>query len=378
MVSLRQVRRGLGLSCAAALLACAVGCRFHGGGRQTQPSRAESVKALETEPWGQPDAVVAEVNGRPITRGEFYLRVLRRFGTMQILTGLLKEELFLQEAQRLDLKVDPAKIDERVDEIFAEQQQRAGGLKKLEEEYRRQGLSLATVREDLGREVSTQLLIGEVTKALRTIDDEVILQYYKRTYSQRRYMTRQIAYSFYTEPGEPPGTLERRKLEARSKALRAVDSLRNGADFTTLARAESEDPVTAKKGGWLGPVNEQTEMTVPAFKQAIFKLQPGEVSDPVESPGRGYHIFQVTEIRESESFPNCRDKIVEELKTMEPDMREIAATLSELERRGTVQLFDAPFVSATPKQTPINVPPEAPVEDAKSEAHSSVNGKESG
>ncbi len=82
---------------------------------------------------------------------------------------------------------------------------------------------------------------------------------------------------------------------------------------------------------------------LPGFKTAIFQLQPGEVSEPVENPGRGFHVFQVTKILESESFADCREKIVEELRTMEPDEREIVATLRELERRGTVQMFDAPF-----------------------------------
>ena len=375
MISLRRCRGVLLITCAAAALSSGVvGCRFQG--RSRRPDRAESIKAIENEPWGQPDAVLAEVNGRPITRGEFYLRVLRRFGTMQILGGVIKEELFLQEAQRLDLTVESEEIDRRVEEIFNEQQQRAGGLAKLEEEYRQQGLTLKTVRQDLRREVSTQLLFGEVTKAQRVIDDEVILQYYKRIYSHRRYLSRQIAYSFYTEPGEPPGTMERRKLQARSKALRVIDRLRKGADFETLARAESEDPMTASKGGWLPAVNEETQMTVPAFKEAILALKPGEVSEPIESPGRGYHVFQVTEIKESESFADCRDRIIEELKTMEPDQREIAATLVALERRGSVRMFDAPFVRRQPE--PINVPPVARAEATKPPVEKAVSEKGGG
>lgn len=368
MISLRRCRGVLWIACVAAALPGVVGCRFQG--RAKLPSREESIKAIENEPWGQPNAVLAEVNGRRITRGEFYLRVLRRYGTLVTLAGILKEELFFQEAQRLGLKVDSAKIDQRVEEHFADQKRRVGGLEKLEEEYRRQGLELEAVREDLRREISTQLLFGEVTKALRVVDEDVILNYYKSTYSLQRYVARQLAYSFRTEPGEPPGTLERRKLQARGKALRAIDRLRNGADFETLARSESDDPMTSERGGWLPEVTEETPM-VPAVKEAILALKPGEVSEPIENPGLGYHVIQVTEIKESESFVDCREKIAEELKTMEPEMREIASTLRELERRGSVRMFEAPFVSARPAPK-LNVPPEARVDGASGDADASA------
>ena len=352
MTDLRRRRGTLWVVCVVMALPFFAACRFPRGA----PSRSESLKALEEEPWGQPNVVLAEVNGRPITRGEVYLRVMRRFGTMQVLNGLIKEELFLQEAERLGVKVSSEQVDARVERIFADMQRKAGGLRELEAKYREEGLVLSTVRRDLARQVSTEVLFGEVTKALRKIDDDVILRYYKSTYRHKRYMTRQIAYSYYTEPGEPPGKTERLKMEARSKALRAVDRVRKGEDFATLARAESEDPVTAASGGFLGPVHEELKMTVPAFKTAIFQLQPGEVSEPVENPGRGFHVFQVTGILESESFADCREKIVEELRTMEPEVREIAATLRELERRGTVQMFDAPFVSP-PRGAPPSAPP---------------------
>src|SRR5688572_23457834 len=45
------------------------GCRSGGGGA-VKPE----LRDLETAPWGDPTRVVAEVNGKPITRGDFYAR----------------------------------------------------------------------------------------------------------------------------------------------------------------------------------------------------------------------------------------------------------------------------------------------------------------
>ena len=121
------------------------GCRFAGQREEV----ANELRELETEPWGDPGSVVARVNGHQITRGEFYLRVLRRFGTMKLLAGLIKEELFLQEATRLGLSVDQVELDAEVEEILDEMAQKAGGREKLELQYARDGLTPAMIRRDL-------------------------------------------------------------------------------------------------------------------------------------------------------------------------------------------------------------------------------------
>jgi peptidyl-prolyl cis-trans isomerase SurA len=52
--------------------------------------------------------------------------------------------------------------------------------------------------------------------------------------------------------------------------------LRGGEDFDTLARAHSQDTVSAAKGGDLGWVNKGE--TVPAFEEVLDTLPPGEIS----------------------------------------------------------------------------------------------------
>ena len=309
-----------------------VSCRF---GAQREELGNE-LRQLETSPWVEPNSVVARVNGREITRGEFYLRVLRRFGTSKLLAGLVKEELFLQEAERLGLKIEPSELNAKVDEVLDDLAQKAGGHQKLEARYRGEGLSVAEVRRDLEREVATQLLIGKVTRSHRNITDEVVMNYYKRTRRYKRFIARQIAYSFSDDVS---------KLAAYDKAMRAANHVRGGADFSDLAKAESEDPVTGPQGGWLGAVHEDTPMkpTLAHFKTKIMSLAPNEVSDPVENPDGGYHIFQVTEIRESQSFAACQDELAFELRKMDPDVREIEALLRKLQENADVEVLNKPF-----------------------------------
>jgi peptidyl-prolyl cis-trans isomerase D len=70
-----------------------------------------------------------------------------------------------------------------------------------------------------------------------------------------------------------------------------------GADFAELARAESDDPGSAPKGGDLG-WNPKGRM-VPAFDEAQFALSPGDVSEVVETQF-GFHIIRVEEVREGD------------------------------------------------------------------------------
>ena len=74
--------------------------------------------------------------------------------------------------------------------------------------------------------------------------------------------------------------------------------LRSGEDFATLALANSQDTLSAAKGGDLGWVNQGD--TVPEFEEAMNGLAPGEISKPVKSEF-GWHLIQVQERRTHDS-----------------------------------------------------------------------------
>lgn len=68
---------------------------------------------------------------------------------------------------------------------------------------------------------------------------------------------------------------------------------RGEADFATMARLNSVD-ASATRGGDLGWL--QKGDAVPAFEEAMMRLQPGQVSEPVKT-NYGYHLIQVVERR---------------------------------------------------------------------------------
>jgi tetratricopeptide (TPR) repeat protein len=75
----------------------------------------------------------------------------------------------------------------------------------------------------------------------------------------------------------------------RAKADEVRRQLTSGGSFFELARANSIDQDTAAGGGFLGDL--EAARLNPAWSAAALRLEPGELSDVIEAPGR-YFILQ--------------------------------------------------------------------------------------
>ena len=82
-------------------------------------------------------------------------------------------------------------------------------------------------------------------------------------------------------------------VETEGEAKKILESLKNGTDFSELAKKHSTGPSGAK-GGALGWFGEGT--MVPEFENAVTKLSVDEVSLPVVTQF-GWHIIKLNEIR---------------------------------------------------------------------------------
>lgn len=78
--------------------------------------------------------------------------------------------------------------------------------------------------------------------------------------------------------------------DARKKLIMLKQRIKDGDNFTILARSHSDDTASSLKGGDLGWVT--PGVLVPAFEQAMTALEIGEISEPVQTPF-GWHIIQV-------------------------------------------------------------------------------------
>ena len=78
-------------------------------------------------------------------------------------------------------------------------------------------------------------------------------------------------------------------VEKQSESLAIVERLKKGEKFGRLAKELSIDSGSAKKDGNLGYFTKG--MMVKSFEQIAFKLQIGEISEPVKTEF-GYHIIK--------------------------------------------------------------------------------------
>ena len=138
------------------------------------------------------------------------------------------------------------------------------------------------------------------------LTDEQLRQLYAEQAPGSRVRARHILLSF------PENATDTQRDSVEQLAAELRERATSGEDFSELAGEYSEDPGTARQGGDLGWF-ERGRMVKP-FEDAAFALQPGEISEPVESPF-GIHVIKVEE-RETPSFdeigPDFRQRAIQQ------------------------------------------------------------------
>ncbi|MBD3223110.1 MAG: parvulin peptidyl-prolyl isomerase, partial [Caldithrix sp.] len=119
--------------------------------------------------------------------------------------------------------------------------------------------------------------------------------------------------------------------EAQAKAYEKIstiyDKLKNGANFTEMAKQYSEDPGSAQRGGDLGMISRGDFVT--EFESAAFKLNDGEMSDIVQTQF-GYHIIKMIERRGEKIHTR---HILIQLSPTQEDEKRVINKLKEVRQR---------------------------------------------
>jgi peptidyl-prolyl cis-trans isomerase D len=149
-----------------------------------------------------------------------------------------------------------------------------------------------------------ELKLGTVEAAVTVSDADLRAEYEKDKVRLTVPEQRHAQHILITGKDDAAALKEAEDVLAQAKA---------GKDFAELAKQYSKDPGSARNGGDLGWAERST--FVPAFSDALFSMQPGEIRGPVKTQF-GYHIIKLQGIQQPKgrTFEEARAQLESDLR----------------------------------------------------------------
>ena len=202
--------------------------------------------------------------------------------------------------QKVLLDKYKGKIDEKsIDEQLQKVQEQYGGKDKFEQLLKQQGFTLDKYKDGLKVKAAQTLMINDYAG---TTEDKLKESYEK---NKHQYHLAHILISVKSD-SNPNGLSDE---DAKKKAEEILKKIKDGADFATLAKENSNDTANASNGGDLGWSSKEDNSFVSEFSSAAYALSNDQVSDVVKT-SFGYHIIKVLDTKDS-SFDELKTSLEE-------------------------------------------------------------------
>ncbi len=213
----------------------------------------------------------------------------------QILENLIINKLLVAKADIDSVYVTDEEVESNLDRRMQYFIAQIGSQEKIEAFY---GKTIEEFKEEL-RENIWEQMVGQKMQGIITDETKItpaeVKQFYKSIpkdslpYFSKEVQVGQIVHI--------PNTSKKQKKKVRERLLSYKTRIENGESFADLASTYSEDPGSASKGGELG-FWKRGELA-PEYEATALALEPGEISEPVESQF-GFHLIQLIERRGNE------------------------------------------------------------------------------
>jgi len=285
------------------------------------PAEAPSAPVAET----LLDGVVAVVNGEVITLGELDQSIERAGSPLptdptalgarrrEALSQRVREILVLQQAREMSIEVSDDEVEDHVARV---QKENNFTLSQLEENLRRVGFAdLSAYREVVKREMLKSHVVSVRVRSRLKVADSEVNEVLDRDYGGGT--DEAEIHCFHLMLKVDAFAPDAAHRAARERLLQIKAEIDSGAvTFEDAARKYSDD-VTGKEGGDLGWFT--TGTLEETFEKVAFTLEPGKVSEVVQTPF-GHHLVLVKEKRRHAITPerkaalaaSIRDRLYQE------------------------------------------------------------------
>lgn len=246
------------------------------------------------------DDIVAKINGKTITADDLYKK-LKESNGRNVAINMIDEYILDKEYKTTD------DMKKSVDSTIQNYKNTYGDNYNAFLEYN--GINSDSELKDL------LLKNTKLTKAVEEyIKDNLTDKEMKKYYEEKivgDISARHILISFDYDDDASEEEIKTAKENAKKEAESLIERIKNGEDFITLAKENSDDEGSKEDGGNLGYFN--TGDMVKEFEEAAYALNVNEyTTKPVEST-YGYHIIMKTGEKEKVSYKKAKDTIIEKL-----------------------------------------------------------------
>ena len=199
--------------------------------------------------------------------------------------------------------------------------------------------------------MAIQLWVNKNVIDKTLVEDSEIIEFYEKNATQ--FETKEsvsASHILITPEGADPRAGVPASEDAKTKAKVKMDAVlrqvKEGADFGSMAKEHSTGPSGPQEGS-LGTFGRG--QMVPAFEQAAFALEPGEVSGIVETQF-GFHIIKVTAKNPPVKMElnDVKDQIHQQIEAQKVD-KKVQTFVAGAKKGAKIEIhYEAPKIPATP------------------------------
>ncbi|WP_418572092.1 peptidylprolyl isomerase [Intestinibacter bartlettii] len=222
----------------------------------------------------------------------------------EVISYMIDNEVVYQQAQKEKIKVTDDEVNQKYSQIEK--------MLDTNQEYKKllddAGVDEDYLKETIKKDLAVQKYRENFEQDLKVTDKEVEKYYkeHKDDFKEESVEAYHILVSTLDDNNKPVD--DSKKEELKSKAESLLKEIKNGGDFEKIAKENSDDKSSGKKGGYLGYFTKDSKNA--QFTKEAFKLEKGQVSNVFETPF-GYEIVKVTNKKtEQKSLEDSREEIV--------------------------------------------------------------------